>query len=129
KDYSEILWKERLGEFALVTDGTEKRFHYQRALEYLPNESSLHWILNLGILQEVEQGLLKFSTELTKSHYASQFTLPYIKGEITSNQKIYDMIRHTDSPFRNRMMTILKDFAEEEQINQFFSITEGVTNG
>lgn len=102
-------WWERMGYFAMETDGKQRLFRYQTAADHLGSEQALYWVMSLGIITGASETLLKFVSELVKVYFAADRMISlHQTGE---TQLLRSEIQAAEREFRNRVLCMVDDLS------------------
>ncbi|MBI5842849.1 MAG: NACHT domain-containing protein [Chloroflexi bacterium] len=73
-------WRSKTGLFALKTTYKLQPIHYEKAKKWMGSETALSWVLNMGLLAQEEDTLIRFFTSITQVYFAAVGFITGVKG-------------------------------------------------
>lgn len=109
RPFSSLYW-ERTSKLAVETLGNRDPiygFSYQDALDCYCHDKALFWVLDLGVLEEKANRLLKFYSTLTQTYFASKYLETRIK--LKDIRAYSEYLSNCSENFRDQTLNILSD--------------------
>jgi hypothetical protein len=97
-------WWDTTGELAIWMDGRRRSVRRFEALEYIPSEEGLHWVLSLGVLRN-RRGWFGFTNCLIRDFFAAAFLERFAEEEIYDEAHKY--VSRCTKQFQTRVRELL----------------------